>query len=123
MAAWRFPDDFVTPPGSLPTVAGLLSALVGSAYAATIGAGLALLRPLAPSSPSAYVQCLAVASTRQHGGLGRAVLALGLTRAAARGLGVHLETANPSALPFYEALGFTVSGVRDVPAADSGCGR
>ncbi|PWJ45607.1 Acetyltransferase (GNAT) family protein [Quadrisphaera granulorum] len=123
--AWRPPDPAPKTPApqnpaprdaGAPTVAGLLAALVGSEHAARVGAGLALLRPHAPQAPSAYVQFLAVDPGHQRRGLGSVALQPGLDRAAAAQIGVHLETTNPDAVPFYEARGFAVTAELDLPA-------
>lgn len=101
---------------SLPTIGGLLAALVGPDHAAKIGAGLsAALAPLAPTGASAYLQFLAVDEAARRRGLGTAVLQRGFDRAADAGLGVHLETTSPDSLTFYEALGFDQVAVTTLP--------
>ncbi|MDT0166573.1 GNAT family N-acetyltransferase [Actinotalea sp. AC32] len=110
VATWRLPDDPVPSAQALPSVPGLLTALVGAEHAAAVGAGLARMRPLVPSRPHAYLHMLAVDPGHRGRGLAREVLAHGLVRAQERGLGVHLETTNPSAVPFYERNGWSASG-------------
>ena len=98
----------MTPP-TLPTMPGLLAALVGTDRAAELGAALSALAGLRPATPHAYLHFLAVDPAAQGHGHGRAVLERGLRRLAGTGLPAHLETTNPSALPFYAACGFAVS--------------
>ncbi|GHG44461.1 N-acetyltransferase [Flavimobilis marinus] len=108
VAVWRMPGAALVW-GAAPSVGGLLAALVGVERAREIGAGLAQTRGLAPDEPHAYLHFLAVDPERQGRGRGREVLAPGLARATGAGLGVHLETTNARAVPFYERLGFEVT--------------
>lgn len=108
VAVWRMPGEALTW-GAAPSVGGLLAALVGADRAREIGAGLAQTRGLAPDEPHAYLHFLAVEPDLQGQGRGREVLAPGLARATGAGLGVHLETTNARAVPFYERLGFEVT--------------
>ncbi len=108
VAVWRMPGTALSW-GAAPSVGGLLAALVGVERAREIGAGLAQTRGLAPDEPHAYLHFVAVDPERQGRGRGREVLAPGLARAARAGLGVHLETTSPRAVPFYERLGFGVT--------------
>ncbi|GGC08162.1 GNAT family N-acetyltransferase [Cellulomonas carbonis] len=110
VATWRLPDDPVPSARTLPSVPGLLTALVGAGHATVVGAGLARMRPLVPSRPHAYLHMLAVDPEHRGRGLAREVLGHGLVRARERGLGVHLETTNPSVVPFYERNGWSASG-------------
>lgn len=117
VAVWRMPDQ--PAPGraadsrpTLPTVSGLLTALVGAERASAIGEGLATIRELTPEQPHAYLQFLAVEPELRRRGRGRQVLETGLRRAERLGVGVHLETMNEENLGFYRRLGFEVSGER-----------
>ena len=94
--------------GSLPTVPGLMTALLGPAAAAEKGRALGALAELRPAEPHAYLHLLAVDPARQGQGLGGRVLAPGLAAARAAGLVACLETMNPANVPFYEAHGFAV---------------
>ena len=97
-----------SPAPTLPTLGGLLAALVGTPRAREIGAALSALGTLRPTGPHAYLQFLAVDPDAQGRGHGRALLQRGLDRLP--GTPVALETANPVNLPFYAAAGFTVRG-------------
>ncbi|WP_129667330.1 GNAT family N-acetyltransferase [Phytoactinopolyspora endophytica] len=101
-------------PGPLPTISGLLSALVGDERASAIGQALAGVRELAPTEPYVYLHFLAVEPERQRQGLGRSVLEPGVRHADSVGLGVHLETTNADNHPFYRRLGFEISGHRQL---------
>lgn len=118
VATWRLPDDPAPDGTSLPTLPGLLTALVGPEHARTVGAGLAHLRPLTPQQPHAYLHMLAVDPDHQGRGLGREVLSAGAERAASASLGIHLETTRPDVVPFYERLGWHVTG--EVVLGDGG---
>ena len=105
VAVWRMP---ASPPSvsTLPSIGGLLTALVGAQHASVVGRALAALRPLAPQGPHAYLQFMAVDPDLHRQGLGTEVLGPGLERAADSGLVVHRETASPEAVAFYQRIGF-----------------
>lgn len=116
VACWRWPDR--SPAGGstgAPTIAGLLTALVGPGHAERVGAGLAAMRTVTPTRPHAYLHLLAVRPDRQGGGLGRTLMARGLDRCAEAALPVHLETTSESAVGFYRRLGFDVTAELDLP--------
>lgn len=115
VSVWRMPDQPspgqpVPSPPTLPTISGMLAAVVGEERASAIGQGLAKMRKLTPQQPHVYLQFLAVDPDRQRRGLGRQALEPGLRRAEQLGVGVHLETMNPENLGFYRQLGLEVSG-------------
>jgi len=109
VAIWRMPGDELVFPRT-PSISGLLTALIGRPRAEQIGMGLRTIGSLTPSQPFAYLHFLAVDIHHQREGLGRMVLEPGLLAAARAGLGAHLETTNPSNIPFYRSIGFEVSG-------------
>lgn len=109
VALWRMPDTAPPPPPSLPTISGLLAALIGKARADTIWKSLRAIATVTPTGRFAYLHLLAVRPTRQRQGLGRRVVEPGLAFADESGLGVQLETTNPENLAFYQSLGFAVS--------------
>jgi ribosomal protein S18 acetylase RimI-like enzyme len=109
VAMWRWPragDDDL--PESLPTVSGLMTALMGPARAAEKGAAMSVLAELRPPEPHAYLHLLAVDPELRGQGLGGRALAPGLAAARDAGLVACLETMNPANVPFYEAHGFAV---------------
>jgi GNAT superfamily N-acetyltransferase len=110
VAMWRLPTDPAGAPADdvLPTPPGLMTALMGPAAAAERGQAMAVLAPLRPPEPHAYLHLLAVDPARQREGLGGRVLAPGLAAAREAGLVACLETMNPANVPFYEAHGFAV---------------
>jgi GNAT superfamily N-acetyltransferase len=109
VAMWRGPrSDEPAAPDSLPTTSGLMTALVGPARAAELGAAMAVLAELRPPEPHAYLHLLAVDPDLRRRGLGGRVLAPGLAAARDAGLVACLETMNPANVPFYEAHGFVV---------------
>jgi GNAT superfamily N-acetyltransferase len=108
VAMWRWPvDGPAAEDDSLPSVPGLMAALVGPAVAER-GQAMAVLAGLRPPEPHAYLHLLAVDPARQRRGLGGRVLAPGLAAAREAGLVACLETMNPANVPFYEAHGFAV---------------
>ena len=109
VALWRMPGSLALPPPSLPSISGLLDALIGKSRAETIWKSLGAIATVTPTGRFAYLHFLAVRPTLQRQGLGRRVIAPGLAFADETGLGVHLETTNPENLGFYQSLGFVIS--------------
>lgn len=77
--------------------------------------GDARIREGHPGEPHLYVSLLSVAPALQRGGRGRALLGAALAEADARGVPVHLDTANPANLPYYRSFGFVVTGEVALP--------
>jgi ribosomal protein S18 acetylase RimI-like enzyme len=109
VALWRTSEAEVQMP-ALPSIAGLLVALLGAERAMEMGAGLRAFATNKPQPPYHYLQFLAVHPQCQGGGHGRALVQHGLQRAAEAGVGVYLESTNPSNLGFYHSLGFQPIG-------------
>ena len=68
--------------------------------------------------PHWYVMVIGVDAVHQGKGLGKSLLQPVLRRAAADGVPVYLETAQPSNVPFYKNLGFKI--VKEVVEPVSG---
>ncbi len=115
-ALWRWPDEELATPGSLPTPAGILTALVGAEHVATVAAGFAAERAVRPAGPHVYLHYLAVDAAHRGRGDARRLVDEGLARAAADGLPALVETTNPANVPLYEHLGFAVAAA--VPLGD-----
>lgn len=107
-ALWRIPSNVPLPHPELPSIPGLLAALVGTARQAAIGGALRAFSVARPSDGIGYLQFLAVAPTHQRRGVGRQAIQPGLDAVAAQGLDAYLETTNPRNLSFYLSLGFEV---------------
>jgi ribosomal protein S18 acetylase RimI-like enzyme len=111
VAMWRWPggEEAPTEPAEerLPTLGGLMTALMGP-RAAEIGGAMAVMAELRPTAPHAYLHLLAVHPDARHQGLGGEVLDRGLAAARAAGLVACLDTMNPANVPFYEAHGMSV---------------
>ena len=103
-ALWRLGDASVTFP-TVPSVGGLLVALVGPDDAVSKGYGLRAFTEHKPAQPYHYLQFLTVHPDYQGRGIGRQLVAHGLDRAAAADVGVYLESTNPVNLGFYRAMG------------------
>ena len=108
VAMWRSPDTTAEQPESLPTPAGLMTALLGTGRAADLGAAMRVIGELRPPEPYAYLHLLGVDPGARRQGLGEEVLEPGLAAARSAGLTACLETMNPANVPFYEAHGFVV---------------
>jgi ribosomal protein S18 acetylase RimI-like enzyme len=104
-AMWRT-DGRRQPYPELPSIGGMMTALLGSARAAEVGAGLAAFAANKPEPPYHYLNFLGVHPSHQGRGLGRQLVAAGQARAAAAGQSIYLESTNSANLPFYGAMGF-----------------
>jgi GNAT superfamily N-acetyltransferase len=109
VAMWRWPSPAaLEQPESLPTPPGLMTALMGAGRATEVGAAMAVISPLRPPEPYAYLHLLGVDPATRGQGLGGEVLETGLAAARGAGLTACLETMNPANVPFYEAHGLSV---------------
>lgn len=135
LMAWFYPDDDVRPhacaamwqwpapehgggpepedggepePERLPTLGGLMTALMGPERAARIGGAMSGLGGLRPETPHAYLHLLGVDPGCRGEGLGGRLLDQGVAAAHAGGLVACLDTMNAANLPFYEAHGLSV---------------
>ena len=110
VAVWQVPGETALPIASgPPTIGGLLGALLGPVRRAQLGDALRAIGSVRPTRRHAYLQFLAVSPEHQRHGMGRRVVMPGMAAADAEGVGIHLETTNPSNLDFYRSLGFEVS--------------
>ncbi|MGY1619817.1 GNAT family N-acetyltransferase [Geodermatophilus sp. SYSU D00691] len=107
VAMWRWPGPAHEDDG-LPTLPGLMVALMGAERAAGIGRAMSVIGERRPPEPHAYLHLLGVHPDAQGQGLGGEVLERGLAVARGAGLVACLETMNPANVPFYEAHGFAV---------------
>ncbi|HEY0126712.1 MAG TPA: GNAT family N-acetyltransferase [Blastococcus sp.] len=107
MWQWRGQPEDDRPEG-LPTLGGLMAALMGAERAARTGAAMAVLGKLRPAEPHAYLHLLGVDPGCRGEGLGGRMLDQGIAAARAEGLVACLDTMNPANVPFYEAHGMTV---------------
>lgn len=109
MWQWPSPEDVEdTGPEELPSVGGLMTALLGLERAMEVGAAMGSLTELRPAAPHAYLHLLGVDPSAARQGGGGEILERGLAAARDAGLVACLDTMNPVNLPFYEAHGFTV---------------
>ncbi|HEX3087850.1 MAG TPA: GNAT family N-acetyltransferase [Ilumatobacteraceae bacterium] len=115
MFRWIFPDPDVRldvgplPFPELPSLPGLLGAIVGVDRQRALGQRLRAFAAARPEGSFAYLHFLPVAPDHQGHGLGKQLIQLGLDSTSSTGLGVHLETTNPTTIGFYESLGFAVT--------------
>ncbi len=123
VAMWRWPtaeaadgsgDDADTGPEELPSIGGLLNALMGGERARAVGAAMGVLAALRPPEPHAYLHLLGVHPDAWHRGGGAELLERGLAAAREAGLVACLDTMNEANVPFYEAHGFTVRAEVDL---------
>jgi ribosomal protein S18 acetylase RimI-like enzyme len=108
VAMWRWPGREAPTGDSLPTLPGLMTALMGAGRAAEVGGAMAVIAELRPPEPHAYLHLLGVDPDARRLGLGGEVLGRGLAAAREAGLVACLETMNPANVPFYEAHGLAV---------------
>jgi ribosomal protein S18 acetylase RimI-like enzyme len=111
VAMWRWPgqpEDDGAAPERLPTMGGLMMALMGADRAARMGGGMAVLGELRPPEPHAYLHLLGVDPGCRGEGLGGQLLDQGIAAARSDGLVACLDTMNPANVPFYEAHGMSV---------------
>lgn len=111
VAMWRWPSEDageMTGPGELPSVGGLMTALMGVERAMRLGPAMQVLEQRRTPEPHAYLHLLAVDPSAWRTGGGGELLERGLAAAREEGLVACLETMNPANVPFYEAHGMSV---------------
>nr|ANY58088.1 hypothetical protein [uncultured bacterium] len=120
VAMWQWPGEQEEEAAAerLPSMGGLMSALMGPDRAAAIGGAMAVLGQLRPPGPHAYLHLLGVAPGHRGEGLGGNLLDQGIAAARSAGLVACLDTMNPANVPFYEAHGMSVR--HEVPLPDGG---
>ena len=118
VAMWRWPGGTEAPAESLPSVPGLMTALMGADRAARIGGAMSVISGVRPPEPYAYLHVLGVDPLARGRGLGGDLLERGLTAARQAGLVACLETMNPANVPFYVRHGFEVRS--EIPLAHGG---
>ncbi len=110
VAVWQPPGETAMPVAvGPPSIGGLLAALLGTDRFAELGDTLRAIGSVRPTRRHSYLQFLAVSPEHQGHGMGRRLVMPGMAAADADGVGVHLETTNPTNLDFYRSLGFEVS--------------
>lgn len=111
VAMWRWPGQREVDgaaPERLPTMGGLMTALMGAGRAARMGGAMAVLGEVRPPEPHAYLHLLGVDPGCRGEGLGGQLLDQGIAAARSDGLVACLDTMNPANVPFYEAHGMSV---------------
>ncbi|MBN1092372.1 GNAT family N-acetyltransferase [Blastococcus sp. TML/M2B] len=113
VAMWRWPapapDDAADAgPDELPSMGGLMTALMGPERALEVGTAMGSLTAHRPAEPHAYLHLLGVDPGSWHRGGGGELLERGLTATREAGLVACLDTMNPANVPFYEGHGFAV---------------
>ena len=121
VAMWQWPgqpEEDGSAPERLPTLAGLMTALMGPGRAAQIGGAMAVLGELRPPEPHAYLHLLGVDPACRGEGLGGRLLDRGIAAARGDGVVACLDTMNPANVPFYQAHGMSVR--HEVPLPHGG---
>lgn len=125
VAMWRWPDGEDTGDGEdgaaeefLPSVPGLMTALMGADRAARIGGAMSVIADHRPAPPYAYLHVLGVEPAARGRGLGGELLERGLAAAREAGLVACLETMNAANVPFYRHHGLEVRA--EIPLASGG---
>ena len=114
VALWRWPGEDA-PDDVLPSVPGLMTALMGADRAARIGGAMSGIPELRPPEPHAYLHVLGVDPAHRARGLGGQVLEQGLAAAREAGLVACLETMNAANVPFYLRHGFEMRSEIHLP--------
>ncbi len=118
VAMWRWPGIDDAAQEGLPTVPGLMTALMGADRAARIGSAMSVISEHRPTESCAYLHVLGVDPAVRGKGLGGEVLRRGLAAVREAGLVACLETMNPANVPFYVRHGFEVRA--EIPLASGG---
>lgn len=117
VAFWHPPgDERTVPVGAALRLAPAFSSVAGHHPIAALRV-LRAVEARRPRRPHWYLSHLAVQPLAQGRGIGGRLLAAGLDRAAADGVGVYLETANPANRRFYRRHGLDEAGTIEVPGA------
>ncbi len=112
VAVWL--PSAVVPDHAWAEIGSATAELAGS-RAAAAAAAEAVLAPHRPTEEHVLLASVGVVRSQQGRGLGTAALAPGLDRADRNGSPVCLETSAEANVRFYRRLGFTVTGVVDLP--------
>jgi ribosomal protein S18 acetylase RimI-like enzyme len=110
-ALWAPPDAWAAPAGEL--VRGL--PYVTWRRAPLVIYGLGNVERRHPREPHYYLAVLGVDPTRQHEGIGSALLRGGLEVCDREGVPAYLETGKERNVRFYERHGFQVTGEIELP--------
>jgi len=94
-----------------------LTQTVDSSKHADLMAMLDRMSVLQPAAPHWHLPWFGVDPFRQGRGLGQKLMSACLREIDARNQIAYLESTNPRNVPFYERLGFTVTGHIDIPGA------
>jgi GNAT superfamily N-acetyltransferase len=117
------------PPGAEPDGDLLVATLTDTVAADQHGVMFAVLGQMEaahPTYPHWYLPWLGVDPAAQGRGLGTQVLRPGLAAADQSHLPAYLETPNPRTIPFYERLGFEITGQAQAgtaPRSPACCGK
>lgn len=106
VAAWRR-DGTPMPFGELPTIGGLMSAVLDDARLGEVLTGLGEFAARKPAPPYHYLMFLGVHPDGQGRGIGRLLVTAGQRRAQTEGQDVYLESTNTRNLTFYASCGFS----------------
>ena len=111
VAVWLPPDEGAgAPSGAAEPYAELVTRLAGAERVERMLEASAAMRALRPDGPHWYLSAVGTIGPARGTGAGRALVAVGIDRAAAAGLPVHLESTNPANAGYYERLGFAAVG-------------
>jgi GNAT superfamily N-acetyltransferase len=113
-ALWSPPEVELYDGPGLERLGAFFVDVVGE-RAELVGAALQALNERHPTDPHFYLAVLGTHPTRQGHGLGQAAVAPVLRDCDETGLGAYLESSSIRNVPFYERLGFEVTGEVALP--------
>lgn len=111
-ALWAPPQSFELGPWDAIRLMPRMLAIVGWTRMGRVSDKLQQVEAARPRDPYWLLTLLGIARDRRRLGLGSSLMRPILDRCDAEGLACACETADPDNLPFYERLGFGVSGQR-----------
>jgi GNAT superfamily N-acetyltransferase len=108
-AVWVRPDRWRAGLARRLRHAGILLGLTGVRRAPSRFVQLSRIAADHPIEPHHYLELVGVGPAQRGGGLGEALVRVGLARCDAEGRAACLHTSNPKAIPLYARCGFAVS--------------
>lgn len=110
MAVWGRPGSWNLPTKIMLPAAPRLIGAMGLGGAARFMSTITTIEKAHPHEPHWYLACLGTDPPKQRIGVGRTLVAPVLERCDREQLPAYLETQKPENVPYYERMGFKVTG-------------